>query len=302
LYITIVSNNISPNAGTLDSNATYNAEQRALYELSRKGPYVIAKTLSTNLALPPLCNATSSCKEIVTTARQKPADTYLAPGTDPSVVAGYAAQREEILRQLEGQDTPIGMIHWGTSTTVTLYFLKPLSRGSIAIDSTNPLTPPLIDFRSMTDPADFELFIALFRKNREIMRAREMAALGPREAAPFGEDVTDFKTLKELFRSGVGPSNAHQCCTAAMVPLEQGGVVDTEMRVYGIQGLRVVDVSYWPMVLTAAPTGTTYASGEKVGCILSHALSNLLTLLPNRLRILLRRLIAWPIPVLRILS
>jgi choline dehydrogenase-like flavoprotein len=49
-----------------------------------------------------------------------------------------------------------------------------------------------------------------------------------------------------------------------MMPRELGGVVNPEMEVYGLTGLRVVDTSFWPMVLTAAPTATTYAAAEKV--------------------------------------
>lgn len=261
-----VENNIFPNSGALDTNATYDAEQRALYDEKREGAYTIVRTLSTNLALPPLQNATSSWKDIVAKARRNNPKSFLAPGTPSSVQEGYKRQRELVLDQLSGQDVPIGMIHWGTANSVTLYFLKPLSRGSVKISSTDPLQQPVIDFRTASDPVDLDLATALFEKGRDIMSAPAMRALGPKMAAPFAGAGGD--ELKRLLTANMSPSNAHSCCTAAMVPKEKGGVVDTEMQVYGVRGLRVIDVSYWPMILTAAPTATTYASGEKVNIVI----------------------------------
>ncbi|EKG11391.1 Glucose-methanol-choline oxidoreductase [Macrophomina phaseolina MS6] len=97
------------------------------------------------------------------------------------------------------------------------------------------------------------------------MAAPDMRVLGPREAAPFGEDITSTEQLKKVFTARMVPTIGHECCTAAMMPRDMGGVVDPQMKVYGVKGLRVVDTSFWPMLLTAPPMGTTYAASEKVG-------------------------------------
>ncbi|KAK4661056.1 hypothetical protein QC762_124480 [Podospora pseudocomata] len=237
---------------------------RALYDATRQGPYQLTRGLSTNLALPPLCNATSDCKSIVSAARRTNPFRYLPDDTHATVKAGYALQREIILRQLEGPKTPVSMIHWDTANSVRMYFFKPLSRGTVQINSTNPLEWPLIDFRTNVDPIDEDLIVASFLKNRHIMSQPSMAALNPLEAAPFSNDITDKNILKQILRGVTEPSSAHQCCTAAMMPRLMGGVVNSKMKVYGARGLRVIDTSYWPIVLTAAPTATTYASGEKI--------------------------------------
>ncbi|GJC78273.1 dehydrogenase xptC [Colletotrichum liriopes] len=254
-------NNIFPNSGALDTNTTYDAEQRALYDTKKEGAYTIVRTLSTNLAVPPLANTTSDWKDILAAAKRNKPTAYLAPDTPSSVQEGYKRQREIVLDQLAGQDVPLGMVHWGTGNSVTLYFLRALSRGSVRINSTDPLHQPVIDFRTGSDPVDFDLAVALFEKGKAIMSAPAMQVLGPKMAAPYGDATRE--EVKKLLAENMTPSNAHSCCTAAMVPKEKGGVVDTEMQVYGTKGLRVIDVSYWPMVLTAAPTATTYASGEK---------------------------------------
>ncbi|TDZ22886.1 Dehydrogenase xptC [Colletotrichum orbiculare MAFF 240422] len=261
-----VPNNLFPNSGALDTNATYDAEQRALYDDKKEGAYTIVRTLSTNLVLPPLSNATSDWKSILATARKNKPLAHLDPRAPSSVQEGYKLQREELLTQLAGQDVGIGMIHWGTAESVTLYFLKPLSRGSVRISSTDPLAQPVIDFRTLSDPVDLDVAYALFKKSKEIMSRPSMRALGATLEEPYAQ--VDEAGFERLLRENMSPSNAHSCCTAAMMPKEKGGVVDTEMKVYGVKGLRVVDVSYWPMVLTAAPTATTYASGEKIADII----------------------------------
>ncbi|KAF4817340.1 Dehydrogenase xptC [Colletotrichum siamense] len=262
-------NQIFPNSGSLDTNATYDAEQRALYETSKQGAYTIIRTLSTNLVLPPLSNATSDYLSLLAAAAATEPLAHLAPETPPSVQEGYKLQRELILTQLAGQEVPIGMIHWGTGPSLTLYFLKPLSRGSVRLRTADPLAQPVIDFRTGADPVDFDVAIALFEKAREVMTAPAMQVLGPAVGAPFG-GVTEREELEKLLRANMTPSNAHQCCTAAMMPRERGGVVDPRMRVYGVEGLRVVDLSYWPMLLTAGPTATTYASAEKVADVIKE--------------------------------
>jgi len=77
-------------------------------------------------------------------------------------------QREPILQQFESPKATIGNLHRGTANTALVYHLKPLSRGSVAINLTDPLAPVIIDFRTATDPTDIQLFIALFRKNRQL--------------------------------------------------------------------------------------------------------------------------------------
>jgi len=56
----------------------------------------------------------------------------------------------------------------------------------------------------------------------------------------------------------------HHAGTAAMLPRDLGGVVDPELKVYGVQGLRVVDASVMPMIPATHLQATVYAIAEKV--------------------------------------
>lgn len=263
---TAVTNNVEPNWDTLQNNATYDAEQRALYDTDHTGPYTIIRTLSTNFASIPLKNLTSSYLDIVAAARARDPAAYLPTDTDPTVLAGYSAQREILLNQLT-EDVGVGGLAWGTAGQSTLYSFKPFSRGTVNINSTDPLAAPIVDFRTATDPTDLDVAVAIIRKHREIMSAPSMAILGPVELSPFGADVQTDDEIKTAIRQAMNPTAAHECGTAAMMPLELGGVIDDQMRVYGVDGLRVIDVSYFPMSITGAPSSTVYATGEKVRMI-----------------------------------
>ncbi|KAI0460423.1 hypothetical protein F5B21DRAFT_510694 [Xylaria acuta] len=256
--------NITPNSGSLDSNATYNAEQRLLYDTDRTGAYTIVRSLSTNIGQLSLQLVTGNYSAIAAEARSRDPAASLPSDVDPTVLEGYKKQRELLIQQFEGQDAAVGTLHWGTSSSSLIYHLKPLSRGTVKINSTDPLANPVLDYRTATDPIDLAVYIALFRRNRELFAAPDMASLGPVEASPFGAQLQTDEEIIAVLRQQINPSNAHQCCTAAMLPRDLGGVLDSEWKVHGVQGLRVADTSYWPFQTSGTPSATVYASGEKV--------------------------------------
>ncbi|KAI1300919.1 hypothetical protein F5Y03DRAFT_221830 [Xylaria venustula] len=262
--------NITPNSGSLDSNATYNAEQEALYDTNRTGAYTIIRTLSTNIGQLSLQLATENYSAIAAEARARDPAASLPSDVDPTVLEGYKQQRELLIQQMEGEDAAIGTLYWGTSSTSLIYGLKPLSRGTVNINTTDPLVNPVLNYRTATDPTDLAVYVALFRKNRELFAAPDMASLGPTEASPFGAQLQTDEDIIAVLRQQISPGQAHQCCTAAMLPLDLGGVLDSEWKVYGVQGLRVADISYWPFQTSGAPSATMYASGEKFADVIKR--------------------------------
>jgi len=264
LHSHLVANNVSPNYGSLLTNATYNAEQRARYDAGQSSAYTLVSSLSSNIGVLSLQKATSSYRQIIKAAGIRDPALSLPADVDETVLAGYTAQRAAILKQFASNDIGVGTVHWSTADSALVYHLKPLSRGTVTINSTNPLENPLIDFRTGTDPADVAVYTALFRKNRALFAAPSMQALGPTEAAPFGAQLTTDEQIYAVMRDQINPSNAHQCCTAAMMPLELGGVVSSQQKVYNVRRLRVADISAWPFQLSGAPMATVYAAAERV--------------------------------------
>ena len=257
-------NNVQPNEETFATNSTYDAQELARYNSSHEGPYVLPRDRSTNIAILPLCNITSNCSDIVEAARSRDPAASLPAHTDPTVLAGYKAQREIRYGQLESRDIPSAFLQWNTGNTVTLFFSTPLSRGSVNINSTDVLDNPVIDWQSMTDPTDYDILVATVLKNREIMNAPGMKSLGAHEAAPFGDNVTDPDQLQQSLASVGVPSLAHMCCTAPMMDKDKGGVVDANYKVYGVPGLRVIDIATVPLLPTLPPQAPLYALSERI--------------------------------------
>jgi len=259
----LVTSNVFPNADSVQNNATFFAEQLALYNSAHQGALTLTAQTGNNVVSLSLKETTTNWTALIALAASQNAVSLLPPGSDPTVIAGYAAQRKQILELYASYDSAIGSISWNTGATTSVYMVKPLSRGSVNINSTSIFDNPLVDFGAFTDPTDIELVLALIRKNRQIMAQPTMQQLGPTELTP-GVGLTTDDQIKTAIRAQINPSIAHECCTLPMLPLEHGGVVDSNRLVYGLKGLRVVDVSAWPFTPGSAPSATLYAAGEKV--------------------------------------
>ena len=221
------------------------------------------RTTANNFINLPLKTISASAASIIALAASESASSQLPPGSDPSVVLGYATQRAKLLAQYAGLNSPVGTISWNTGPETTMYMVKPLSRGNVNIATTNVLDSPLIDYRALSDPVDLEVLLELYKKNKAIMATPYMQVLGPTEVSPVGAGPATDAQIKAALLGNVVPTNAHMCCTAAMMRRVQGGVVDSDLKVYGVRGLRVIDASTFPIIPATGPSASVYMLGEK---------------------------------------
>jgi choline dehydrogenase len=132
--------------------------------------------------------------------------------------------------------------------------IYPRSHGEVRLRSADPAAAPAIDPRYFSDPADLDHLVAGVKLTREIAATAPLAALLGREVFP-GAEVTDDDALRAAIRSTCN-TIFHPTGTCRMGTDAQA-VVDPELRVRGLSGLRVADASVMPRIIggnTNAPT------------------------------------------------
>ncbi|KAF4784731.1 hypothetical protein HER10_EVM0011723 [Colletotrichum scovillei] len=155
----------------------------------------------------------------------------------------------------------------GSYISITVSSMVALSKGNITIQSSGMSDAPIINPNYYSHPADRAIAVNAFRDARKILAHAAFAnmTVGPDhgEVAPGVANIAsdDDDAIFEYVKATTVP-NWHASGTNRMLPLEDGGVVDPRLRVYGVQGLRVVDSSIMPTVPDVNIAGPVYMLGE----------------------------------------
>jgi choline dehydrogenase-like flavoprotein len=163
-----------------------------------------------------------------------------------------------------------GALQPGSFLTLVVALSHPLSTGTVHVASTDPSVKPLIDHRYLSNPLDVEVQARHVRYVEKIAATEPLATLlkpnGLRNdpAAFIGDDLDKAKKYLKL----AGTTNYHSVGTCAMAPKESGGVVDSELRVYGVANLRIVDASIIPLVPQSNTQSLVYALAERAADII----------------------------------
>ncbi|KAF2084722.1 GMC oxidoreductase [Saccharata proteae CBS 121410] len=149
-------------------------------------------------------------------------------------------------------------------TSMDNAIITPLSRGTVTIVSNDTRTPPLIDPNYLDHPADRDLAIAAFKRTRQFFATPSIQSIVigdeylPGPSVQTDEEILDFirEQLVMLY---------HGSCTCKMGKEGDAmAVVDSKARVFGVEGLRVVDASSMPFLVPGHPMATIYALAEKI--------------------------------------
>jgi choline dehydrogenase len=149
-------------------------------------------------------------------------------------------------------------LHDWPGMTIACYQLRPESLGSIHIRSNDPAAQPAIRFNFLSDRIDQRTMIDGFRMMRRIMAAPAMDQLRGEEFSP-GTDVATDEQILDYIRTKAETAY-HPMGTCRMGP-GPNAVVDDQLRVHGIAGLRVADASIMPTM----PSGNTNAPCIMIG-------------------------------------
>ncbi|MCY0150458.1 GMC family oxidoreductase N-terminal domain-containing protein [Hoeflea sp. G2-23] len=143
---------------------------------------------------------------------------------------------------------------------------RPKSRGEIMIRSADPFEPPKIAANALSHPDDVAEMLATGKIIRRMAATRPLADYIETELLP-GPDVIEDEALIEDFRRRSG-TVYHPVATCRMGPDPARAVVDSRLRVHGVGGLRVVDCSVFPNIVTgntnAAAMATAWRASELV--------------------------------------
>jgi choline dehydrogenase-like flavoprotein len=148
---------------------------------------------------------------------------------------------------------------WGTGFSCHFCLLRPKGRGRVALRGADPVAPPLIDPNFLGEPEDLEMMVAGYKTTRRLMDAPALKALRQRDM--FTADVHTDDDIRAILRQRVDTLyHPVGTCKMGTDPL---AVVDPELRVHGVEGLRVVDASVMPTLIGGNTNAPSIMIGEK---------------------------------------
>jgi choline dehydrogenase len=149
--------------------------------------------------------------------------------------------------------------------------IVPDSRGWLRLASADPTAPPLINPRYLAEDSDVRRLLLGLRQARELSAAAAFAEWGPREVLP-GDHIQDEKGLRDFIARGAS-GWIHPVGTCKM-GTDDRAVVDPQLRVHGIEGLRVADASVMPAIPSVNTNAAAIMIGEKAADLVMHSASN----------------------------
>ena len=152
------------------------------------------------------------------------------------------------------------------SWTMAPGIVRPKSRGHIRLTGPNPLDPVELRANHLEDPDDLKALVRCVEFCRDIARSAALRPFAKREVIPGG---TKGKSLENFIRDSV-VTYWHQTCTAKM-GRDSMSVVDSQLKVYGIENLRIADGSIMPRITTGNTMAPCVIIGERAGEMLRAA-------------------------------
>ncbi|OCL06523.1 GMC oxidoreductase [Glonium stellatum] len=168
----------------------------------------------------------------------------------------------------------------GGYVTIVAVITHALSRGSIHIQSIDPKVPPTIDPRYLSHPVDLNLMtdgllfthrLATTKPLADILKDNPLGQgkiIQPGYKIPSAEGLTERSAADTVKASSA--SSFHPVGTCSMLPKDDGGVVDPNLKVYGVENLRIVDASIFPLNVRGNIASLVYAVAERAADLIKE--------------------------------
>jgi choline dehydrogenase len=189
----------------------------------------------------------------------------LAMGTSPAAL--FARTRPELASpdikcsiSPFSADRPQDGLHPWSGFTIIAYQLRPESRGQIKLKSANPVDPPAVYPNYLATETDQRTIVAGLMLCRQLLANPHLHRFVESEAQPGPAVESDEQLLDYARRRGGTVYHPTSTCKMGIDPM---AVVDPELRVHGIDGLRVADASIMPTVVSGNTNAATIMIGER---------------------------------------
>ena len=151
-------------------------------------------------------------------------------------------------------------LHSFPAITPSVCNLRPSSRGWVRIKSADPAAHPEIRLNYLSTAEDRKVAVDGVRFTRRIMQAKALAKYAPEEYRPGVSNESDEQLAKAAGELGTTIFHPVGTCKMGSDPM---AVVDDELRVHGIERLRVIDASIFPRITSGNTNAPTYVIAEK---------------------------------------
>jgi len=159
-------------------------------------------------------------------------------------------------------------LHAGHGFSCHVSVMRPFSRGEVSLGSRDPRAPPLIDPKFFDDERDFELLVKGAQMQQRIFESHPFDAVRGKMLYPVRVD--DAAAMGEDIRNRAD-TQYHPVGTCKMGPASDAtAVVDAQLRVHGIAGLRVADASIMPTVIGGNTNAPSIMIGERAADLIRH--------------------------------
>ena len=152
-------------------------------------------------------------------------------------------------------------------TAVLFDLVQPQSRGTVSINSKNPLDPPVVNPGLLTNADDLDLYVRGFQTYIQGIDA--VLPAGYQLLFPDPSILSNPDLLRAFIREEIGPTQ-HWQSHCRMAPLNQGGVVNSSGRVHGVKHLYVADDSISPVNMDGSPMASAFLIGANIARILKE--------------------------------
>ncbi|CAE6444530.1 unnamed protein product [Rhizoctonia solani] len=257
------------NVDALRNNATFAAAAAAQYNATHDGILAHADSILSFIDLNPMASSADISNMIEQLNRELSSEKIT-----PLQEASYDIQKGWLKKKVGLVEVILKSNYAGpgvpkantTYMSILVAVQHPFSRGSIHINSTDPLVPPQIDPKYLSKSIDLETLVRSVKFTQKLAETEPLASIVATRQDPAPEVVSD-SDIAEYIRTNVG-SVHHPIGTASLAPKELGGVVDVHLKVYGTANVRVVDASIIPLHIGTHIQRTVYGVAEKAAKII----------------------------------